>query len=1061
MKRWLVVAVGLVALILPAQAEKRVSIAQLQQAVAQFKGTPDTEFAQRLSDLKLTERLSQQNFESLTNLLPGEKSRQALLSLADQSAFLDPPASEIPSNPAPSVTEQRRIMGLVVSYVKNAIPQLPNFFATRTTDHFEDTPLLQRADQFFIPYQPLHLVGRSQATVLYRGGREVVETNAKQSGKQISSTTGLTTWGVFGPILGSVLVDAAQSKLAWSHWEQGTSGLIAVFEFHVPQEKSHYEVNYCCTANGGATNVATVHPFRRIVPFHGSMSVDPSTGVILRMVLEAELKTADPVTKAAILVDYGQIEIAGKTYTCPLRSISTTVAQMVQVDPVYKYALANQIQPLKTELNDVSFNQYHVFRTDMRVLTPEEADLVKQSPPATVPAAAPPPGLQVTPQQSTEMAWSNQPGNSSATSSPGSISDAPSSVPSPTASTPAEKTEIASAPEVPSPAHSKPDQPETPEISVAAAANLPDTPATPPPAPPETSFHLQTTSRLVEVSVVAFDKKGHPITDLKPGDLELYDNGRKQTIGSFSQAESGASQPVPNTAAPAAHPAKLIYSNRPATASSAPVSSPRPVTANTTVLLLDAGHVVFADLTHARSEMLRFLKTVPADEPVGLYVMRKYGFEILREPTTDHTQIAATLNKWMPSAQDLLQAQNEEERNRQQMEYVRSKNDLLAMNGNTPTGEGDIDSAPDPQRRSLGDNPQRDVLSFLVWIARHLAATPGHKNLVWVASDNVLADFSEKAPDEEKGDKHLEPLALRAREALNEAHVSIYPLDTSQLEAGVVTANLQHANVQVNPTSIDVQRQGTPGGSNPSGDEAQQAMEQSMRDINPGRLTAQMQQDTHPIQPVFRDLAEATGGRALRRASDIAAELDSIVNDGRAAYQLTFTPDTPADNEYHHITIKVNDRRKPTLRYRTGYFYAKEPATLKDRFREAVWRPADLTEIGLTATPANDATNPQLRLNIAATDIALAERGGFWMDKLDIFVIQRDDAALNAKIDGQTLAMRLKPATYQKVFKDGINLDEPVKSIPKDGALRVVVVDENTGRIGTLTIAASAIAQKP
>ena len=72
---------------------------------------------------------------------------------------------------------------------------------------------------------------------------------------------------------------------------------------------------------------------------------------------------------------------------------------------------------------------------------------------------------------------------------------------------------------------------------------------------------------------------------------------------------------------------------------------------------------------------------------------------------------------------------------------------------------------------------------------------------------------------------------------------------------------------------------------------------------------------------------------------------------------------------------------------------------------------------------------------------------------------QRDDAALNAKLDGETLAMRLKPETYQKILKDGINVEEPVKNIPKDGALRVVVVDENTGRIGTLTIAASAFAK--
>ena len=108
-----------------------------------------------------------------------------------------------------------------------------------------------------------------------------------------------------------------------------------------------------------------------------------------------------------------------------------------------------------------------------------------------------------------------------------------------------------------------------------------------------------------------------------------------------------------------------------------------------------------------------------------------------------------------------------------------------------------------------------------------------------------------------------------------------------------------------------------------------------------------MNEDTHPIQPAFRELAEATGGRALRRSGDIAKELDSIVADGRAAYLLSFSPDTQADGKYHTLTMKCL-RKDVTLRYRNGYLYSEEPATMKERFREAVWQPRDETEIGLT-----------------------------------------------------------------------------------------------------------------
>ena len=55
------------------RAGKRISVAQLDQTVAQLKGTPDAESAQRLSDLKLTERLRAEQFASLTRFMPGEK----------------------------------------------------------------------------------------------------------------------------------------------------------------------------------------------------------------------------------------------------------------------------------------------------------------------------------------------------------------------------------------------------------------------------------------------------------------------------------------------------------------------------------------------------------------------------------------------------------------------------------------------------------------------------------------------------------------------------------------------------------------------------------------------------------------------------------------------------------------------------------------------------------------------------------------------------------------------------------------------------------------------------
>jgi hypothetical protein len=222
-----------------------------------------------------------------------------------------------------------------------------------------------------------------------------------------------------------------------------------------------------------------------------------------------------------------------------------------------------------------------------------------------------------------------------------------------------------------------------------------------------------------------------------------------------------------------------------------------------------------------------------------------------------------------------------------------------------------------------------------------------------------------------------------------------------------------------------------------------------------------MSQDLHPIQGVIRDVAAATGGRTIRRTGELAAALTGIAADGRAIYQLSFSPPGPADDQYHAITVKLAGRRGVTLRYRTGYVFQKEPVTLKDRFQAAVWRPLDVSEIGVKADVAPSGAGAAVKVTIAATDLEMQQQGGRWMDKLDIFFIQRDDAGLHARVDGQTLGLRLKPATYQNLLPQGVPFEHAVELQPGMASLRVLVVDENSGRMGSITIPSAAIRTGP
>jgi VWFA-related protein len=1001
---------------LPALAIERVNIEQLETVLSKAQGVSDNDFAAQLGDLQLTERFSPKRVEHWQASMPGPRSQRALLGLADRSAFLEPPSSEIPGLPAPSLAEQRRMMGQVATYVSNTIPQLPHFYAGRTTTHFEDFPGtahgigLDETDS-------LHAVRIVHANVLYRDGEEIVEPGRVKAQKTPAGDQGLRSWGAFGPILGLVLLDAAENTLGWDHWEPGATGPVATYRYAVPKDKSHYEVRYCCVAEAYGLES---QPFQEMSAYHGQISVDPATGVIVRLTVEAELNLDDPISRAATAVEYGPVELGGKTYMCPVRSVSISVARTLRnlQDPSGHSWVA--MGPRQMMLNHVEFEKYHLFRAESRVLSGAEERAAGLAPDATLPKSA-----------DTDMVPEDV-----------ELADAPARKPAESASG-----------DVAANASTSSADGEAPEISTGEATGLPDIPANQNQTASETSgLTLRINARLVDVNVVALDKKGHPITNLKPEDFEVYDNGVKQEVRSFAQTDSDLQTPAP-AAEPTAAPAPAEFSNHSAEALA------RKTEGNTVVLLVDGSNLSFNDFADARQQMVHFLQTLPSGERVALYTMQYHAYKVLHEATTDHAALAAMLARWMPTAQDMANAQNEEQRNRQQFETVHSPEDLLSVNGNYTMDSGAQTEALDPKMRELGSRPVPNALDLLVSVAHHLGALPGHKNLVWVTSDNALADWNKLSFNLDKGSRNIEPTALRAQEAMNKAHVSVYPLDASRLEVNVVSAEIGRNNVVLTPT---FQR-------NPVQEQPMEGTEiQSGQPINifggerdfgrAGHLDAQAQQDMHSIQGVFREVADATGGRTFRRSSNIIGELDSVVADAHATYLLGFSPSMAADGQYHRLIVKLVGHRDATLRFRSGYLYDKEPNSLKQRFAQTVWDPVDATEIAITSKLVTDAVGSALRVTVAGSDLNLTKQNAIWTGKLDIFLVRRDQETLHAKVSGLTVGLRLKSETYRRAMKEGLTFDERLDTKQgNNGSLRVVVVDVNSGRIGSVTVPTSAL----
>ena len=357
----------------PDAVAQRVTVAQLEQALATANSKPDAEAAQQLSRLELTERLNTTRLTHWQAVLSGEKVRRQLLILADQSEFLAPPDDEVIKEAAPDSAATRQMLVKIVNYVNTTVRQLPNLMALRQTTGFEDRPeenIQEATDVVSLSYLPLHFVGTSSIAVTYRDRKEVVDESASKALKHNTPVGGLVTSGEFGPILNTVMADALQGKLTWARWEKGGSGRLAVFHYAVPVEKSNYNVQFCCVADGySSSGLAERTVFHQRASYHGEIVFDPVDGSILRLTLEAEMPTGALVPKAGIVIEYGPVTIGEMNYICPVKSVSILTAHTAQ--QVGAISRTNYRGGAKTFLNDVVFGQYRRFGSETRILPGE------------------------------------------------------------------------------------------------------------------------------------------------------------------------------------------------------------------------------------------------------------------------------------------------------------------------------------------------------------------------------------------------------------------------------------------------------------------------------------------------------------------------------------------------------------------------------------------------------------------------------------------------------------------------------------------------------------------
>jgi hypothetical protein len=152
------------------------------------------------------------------------------------------------------------------------------------------------------------------------------------------------------------------NELKWTRWEQGDNGSLAVFSYRVPQETPRFFVEFCCLAKDFDSVV-----FKKPAPFHGEITVDPSTGAILRLTTQADLEWRLPLERSDVMVEYRPVVKDARIFICPSKSVSISRHRRTVVISEWGESF-KLYAPFETLLNEQRFEKYHILGSTSRIL---------------------------------------------------------------------------------------------------------------------------------------------------------------------------------------------------------------------------------------------------------------------------------------------------------------------------------------------------------------------------------------------------------------------------------------------------------------------------------------------------------------------------------------------------------------------------------------------------------------------------------------------------------------------------------------------------------------------
>ncbi len=384
--RLLIIAAFSAALVLQSQAADKITVSELEQIIARHavqlnrpdkkqiaiasdeipdisngdmvqQLDQDDELLPRLAGVELTERLSTlKMYQLIGKYNLGVHVQEALEQLADRAALLDLPTIELLHRPPVDAETQQTMLKKSRAYVLGELSHLPNFVAIQTTTRFDNSPVMLKYFQATTDQAGFHRVGTLQQQISFQDGKEVTN-GAHGTPEAKRKDLGLESRGEFGTEAAVVLMDLEQGTVVFDHWEQSMAGPAAVYRYSVPPEYSHYEVADACQNHVS---------FQDTPGYHGEIALDPKTGAIIRITLEAESRPTDPVSHVASVVEYGPVVLGNRRSICPLRSLTFMVEEANGCSH-----RNHKLQKPVAMINQTIFSNYHRFGSSTTLIFDE------------------------------------------------------------------------------------------------------------------------------------------------------------------------------------------------------------------------------------------------------------------------------------------------------------------------------------------------------------------------------------------------------------------------------------------------------------------------------------------------------------------------------------------------------------------------------------------------------------------------------------------------------------------------------------------------------------------